>query len=150
MRPIGWISLGRALIHIIFLFPMDGTGDRFGTTYETCLSADQASHQFVRARRQRRSQHGSQAWRAFCVRTSLQPSAGARHIIFRVGPSITVAEKATCMIVGVSRKSRNAHTRGTTPQLTPQVVFADAENLRFLLVRAIKQIERRASAGPGE
>ena len=27
---LGWISLGRALIHIIFLFPMDGTGDGFG------------------------------------------------------------------------------------------------------------------------
>ena len=69
------------------------------------------------------------------------------YVIFRVGPSITVPEKATCMIAGVSRKSRNAHTPSTTPQLTPQVVFADAENLRFLLVRAIKQIERRASAG---
>ena len=66
---MGWISLGRALIHIIFLFPMDGTGDRFGTTYGTCHSADQASHQFVRARRQRRSR------RAFCVRTSLQQSS---------------------------------------------------------------------------
>ena len=27
---LGWISLGRILIHIIFLFPMDGTGDGFG------------------------------------------------------------------------------------------------------------------------
>ena len=114
---LGWISLGRILIHIIFLFPMDGTGDGFGrlvlrSAYGTaphpfgglnftraqrrvvkrgearqgaqsqresifraafrrgqCLSADQASHQFVRARRQRRSR------RAFCVRTSLQQSS---------------------------------------------------------------------------
>ena len=146
MRPIGWISLGRALIHIIFLFPMDGTGDRFGTTYGTCLSADQASHQFVRARRQRRSQ----AWRAFCVRTLLQAQRRCPTYYLSRRPIYHSTRKGDVYGSGVSRKSRNAHTPGTTPQLTPQVVFADAENLRFLLVRAIKQIERRASAGPGE
>ena len=50
---------------------------------------------------------------------------------------------AYAMIAGVSRKSRNAHTPGTTPQLTPQVVFADAENLRFLLTS--NKTDREAS-----
>ena len=74
---MGWISLGRILIHIIFLFPMDGTGDGFGRLVHVLRSAyGTAPHPFGGlnfTRAQRRVVKRGEARILFSCSFSLRP-----------------------------------------------------------------------------